>query len=833
MKKYEKGIKFIVVILLCFILIEFDTNFLYAVDDVDIFEATNVEDDSITSTTLKPIISAPVIDINSSVRVSFDNTDVLSYNVETDGLIATEVASGSMEYDIVAIEDFGVLDVYATYHENVVVKSSVYTYKVNNKVYISDVSKDQAWYSWIEELVDLGELAINAAQELYYELCGGYTEEYTPTVDELLTNNTVSGKTIVQGKLFWQKDTTVIAPLIKAKVQLIKKVNGMTYVIDSLYSNPDGSFKFEIDNSCWNDGGEDIFIRWWLEAETFKITNNWILDHYCFQSSLITNVSEGSVNNFYYIIPKDEDLIHYRATYVHQAMTISERFAIAMGMTVPNYSSEGESKTKLNVSYPALLAPENAGYSFGNDLQSLAAIGTNSYADIDLITHEYGHYVQYLMDIYGSNLLEIICNGPQHHPLEDHMLDNLTKEYAMELTWSESWATTFSTLSEHYYYYKTDMEYGYFDYKDEEYGIMADNSSLGWDLETPNNASYDHDDDSSTPGRDNRGEFQEMSVKALLWDLYDDSTSESFDQINFGYRDWWYYTTRSNMYTLEDFTQYMDEHRPDLRDKMGKIMSYYKIAPEIVSVSDCGKNSPPTIKWIVNGSVEHPNNRFEILFYDINGRLLAKSDNITVNVSHRNQYTHTVCESVWNEVLEQLDYECNQEYKINIAIAGYRFDSILIENVIGIKSGPYYSSYNKKTIVINHDLSYEKSNTTHHKLICNDCNEETLQKHTFEYPQIQQSYHSKICIDCGYSVSSQSHIFAYRTIGPLQHEKYCIDCGYVISTESHVLKLTGGVGNLKPCQLCGAMVNVGGGGGGIFPVDPNKENDPEEETEKF
>ena len=837
MRINNKCIKTIVITWLFFYVLGLSYIFANAIENFDESSVENNYSNYIIDSTLKPVISAPIVDINTPIIISFDNTNVVNYDIETNGLIATETIPGSMEYDIVATEEFGVFNIYATYPENVVIKSSVYTYMADGKVYISDISKDQAWYEWLldqigESLEYAGEYILDVAQELYYDLCGGYTEEYTPSEEQLLSSNTISGKTVIQGKLFWEEDTN-IAPLIKVNVQLIKVSNGMTHVVASQYSKPDGSFKFVIDNSYWDDNGENIFIRWWLEAETFKVTNNWILDHYCFQSSLSKNVIEGTVENFYYIIPEDVGLLHYKATYVHQAMTITERFAIDMGMTVPNYSSEYESRTKLNVSYPALFAPDDSGYSFGNDIQSLAAIGTNRYDNVDMITHEYGHYVQYLMDIYGANLFEIICNGPQHSALEDHMIDNVTKEYAMELTWSEAWASIFSTLAEQYFWNKSHREYEYFDdNNDKKYGVMSENSCLGWDSETPNNSSYDHDNNSSTPARDDRGEFQEMSIEAVLWDLYDDSTLESFDQVSLGYQKWWSYTTQPGMYTLEDFTQYIENNRPDLRNKLGKIMSNYKISPEIVSVSDCNKTQPPTITWIINGSEEHPNNRFEVIFYDVDGNFLAKTEQIKIDRSHGDTYSYPICESVWNSVLEQLNYECDKTYTVNVVVSGYRYDLTMISNSIRSESGPYLSAYMQKTISNHENFEYIESNETHHNLICYNCdNQKTSQEHKFEYIQ-EETYHSKICVDCGYSVSSQSHNFAYRLISDLQHEKYCVDCGYIVLKESHVLQLTGGVGNLKPCQLCGAMVNVGiGGGGGIFPVDPNKENDPEGETE--
>lgn len=102
--------------------------------------------DSQTNVGAFPIISAPITNINIPTRVSFDNTDVLEYTFETDGLQATEISEGSMEFDVIATDEFGVLDVYATHSDGTVAKSSVYSYTNENNTYFSDISQDQAWY---------------------------------------------------------------------------------------------------------------------------------------------------------------------------------------------------------------------------------------------------------------------------------------------------------------------------------------------------------------------------------------------------------------------------------------------------------------------------------------------------------------------------------------------------------------------------------------------------------------------------------------------------------------------------------------------------------------
>ena len=80
MKKFYKNMKCITIICLCLIITGLNINFSYAVDNIDVNEPAI----SSVGVDLNPIISTPIVDINTSVRVSFDNTDVLSYSIETE-----------------------------------------------------------------------------------------------------------------------------------------------------------------------------------------------------------------------------------------------------------------------------------------------------------------------------------------------------------------------------------------------------------------------------------------------------------------------------------------------------------------------------------------------------------------------------------------------------------------------------------------------------------------------------------------------------------------------------------------------------------------------------
>ena len=470
-------------------------------------------------------------------------------------------------------------------------------------------------------------------------------------------------------------------------------------------------------------------------------------------------------------------------------MTITERFAIEMGMSVPNYESDNENKSKLNVCFPYLVLPIDDAYCYGHDIISVANIGKSYWNDVDTITHEYGHYAQYLMDCYGASLAEIACNIPMHHILEDHFLDNLAKEYAMELTWSEAWASTFSTIAENYYWAKG------------EYPIFS-NMARYWyhnnNLENPKNDSYDHDGKASTPSKDNRGEAQEMAVMAFLWDLYDTSSD---DIVNLGYQDWWDYTTVEGMYTLEDFTNYIDIERPDLRNGIALILEEHRISPKISYISSCSYSIPPKVEWTVNGSEAHPNNRFVIYFYDNNNRYLGETAMIESNLGHGDIETYTIPSAVWNSVLAAAGVSCGSGIIINISVGGYRYDTTWVSDENRSLSGPYRSSYATKSISA---------------------------QHKYKYDNLTETQHSKVCTICGYEGTPTNHSWSYSSISNQRHEKYCLDCGYSAGRSLHVLKSTE-AGRYKQCTVCGIWVDTGLND--IFPIQGLPPKDPEEETE--
>ena len=191
--------------------------------------------------------------------------------------------------------------------------------------------------------------------------------------------------------------------------------------------------------------------------------------------------------------------------------------------------------------------------------------------------------------------------------------------------------------------------------------------------------------------RPNSCEMQEWAVTSFLWDLYDNGTehpetiSEPFDNIALGDFAWWDCTTQSGTYTLTDFVSLMDQQYPNMRNDIGALLGAHQIAPGNLKIMNSSAvangTATPRLTWTVNGSVDHPNNQFEVVFFDVNNNYIRSSPLIASTQQYTATFTYTVPDWVWDDVIEHY-YSVAQ---INIAVRGYQTDNPL--------SGPYMSKY--------------------------------------------------------------------------------------------------------------------------------------------
>ena len=84
MKNMSKYTRIIVTILVCFQLLGILILISFAEEEIDIVDTVNLTDSYANDIELQAVISAPIVDINTPIRVLFDTTNVLSYAVEVD-----------------------------------------------------------------------------------------------------------------------------------------------------------------------------------------------------------------------------------------------------------------------------------------------------------------------------------------------------------------------------------------------------------------------------------------------------------------------------------------------------------------------------------------------------------------------------------------------------------------------------------------------------------------------------------------------------------------------------------------------------------------------------
>jgi len=503
------------------------------------------------------------------------------------------------------------------------------------------------------------------------------------------------GWTYVEGHLWFEVSKNgAMQPLKYTKIELRDaEPLGLSWVMGSTYTDVNGGFSFAFNNQDqffdFENGGYDLFIRWYPQSYSLKVGPlfSGVVD-YGYQSHKVDNVSTGSTTNYDYYVPYD-DSDASKAFYGQQGMIVGQSFA--------RYKNAMPDSVMLRVIYPftfggsfcyvnmqfqslvdlleylllpmmgilppfTLLLPLLIPALDLNDVDGLSGIESDDFDQWDTLSHEYGHFVQGINDIYGSSIWDTFKYDPNHSDKTDHFEDKYiqgdpnSKKFAMNLTWSESWATAVAFVAQDYY--KT----GYINIPNAN-GPIYDNpekESLDIDYEKETyNSAY----------QPTKGEAQERAVTAFLWDLYDDTT-ENNDNIQLGESNWWSMTTQKGTFTLTDFVNNLGS---SYRSQIGQILSLHQIAPSqprVDNFDNVNIDVPPQLQWTANGSQNNPNDKFKIAYYDKDGKLLYESNYIRLPLGATNSYRfdYLVPSSEWQQVINKLD---PLDGTVNISIKGY------------------------------------------------------------------------------------------------------------------------------------------------------------------
>ncbi len=221
-------------------------------------------------------------------------------------------------------------------------------------------------------------------------------------------------------------------------------------------------------------------------------------------------------------------------------------------------------------------------------------------------------------------------------------------------------------------------------------------------------------------------------------------------------------------------------------------MSHYHISSGNLSVSNSysvSKDVPPTLTWTVNGSLNNPNNRFRVSFYDTDDNLLARSSVFDSTLSYTSTYTYNVTSSMWDDVVG--NYYGNRDIKIYVE--SY--------NSAAPVSGPYPSNCCYFTVTIDPTEIYVENDRYVEEVFSIEAGEHVEFSVTFEtthYYVIQTFGDKDVCMeiyngnntlyaeddDSGHSLNS----YIYKTF--YANTEYIIKINYYSEHHSGKSKLT-------------------------------------------
>lgn len=469
-------------------------------------------------------------------------------------------------------------------------------------------------------------VSISAAQEVQYfylvgiDVIDDSEQEYSRQVfnssvtsesieeDKILMMPMSSKLISIRGYVYWKDTNDVSQPAKGLKVEICDlDIFGLFQIVATTYTDESGYYNatFINDDSILENGGYDIFRRFRTDTQTFEVvtqSNNPYI-HSMYHDGdengnpeIYMNIPNGTIDSKIHTFglndnngnPSDTN----RAISVHQAIWLAQKYAEV---------STNQLFTNLRVNYPG--DSSGAYYQPWNDLIN---IPNTHFSSWDVIMHEYGHFVQDILDFTDSP-------GGFHYINTNLADDRSNKSEGVRLSWGEAWASYFGLTAQ------IVLDGG-------SSGIpgvgdrVYDNLAGGW--------SYDF---GNLPTGQRFGEAGEGTIVAFLFDIVDDLG------LDYGY-DW----AIIDIYAPDTFSEFLNGFTNEYtinQTVLGVLLSYYRMAPDTLTVTNDSRSAfyPPTLSWVARGgSTLFPNNSFVLKIDAPNGINLY-----TINVGTSTSYTLT------------------------------------------------------------------------------------------------------------------------------------------------------------------------------------------------
>ena len=539
---------------------------------------------------------------------------------------------------------------------------------------VVNFESDEEYLAYYKEAYNSGKITLEEYEEVYSEYSKKYVSISERETISTFDSRSVSSETTIEGRLYFKVNNNLTV-LRNTRVRIYLYSLSEPDLIKEAYTDFSGDFCFELSSEETAYTQFSIYIH--AESYTVKVYNL-SLHLFNYVASNRISFAQNTNNAFEFEVVGNSSPEILESFSVLQGMVVGEMFALEQGMTTTK---------KLSVLYPYTTKPNLESFSY----DVICGIAQKDYNIIDALIHEYGHFVQHCYDNYPSDLLDMLLNDPKHSFTAVHFEDKQSKDYAMELAWTEAWSDVFAEIAQKYYIFNYTNTYNNF----------GDCEHKSRDLDTP-------------VVSDDFGESQEYAVSAFLWDLFDLETGNysigtiEEDYVLWGPAKWWDYTIEADVENLTEFIVNAYQALPNERSNIGKLLEAACIAPGnlIASNTSLTQNSQLTLSWQVNGSNNYANNQFDILFYNSNDVLLGYIDSISVTgIDNRSNYSYTVSTTFWKQMFASYDpYEVIEIY---VVVRGYHSGTPI--------SGPYHSAFLELTVTIAHTHSY-----THQYISMND-----------------------------------------------------------------------------------------------------------------
>lgn len=579
------------------------------------------------------------------------------------------------------------------------------------------------------------------------------------TVDSVNSGSSDLGT--ICGYLKWEEDDGDIHPLRGVKVEVYCKNSSKTELIGKTITEDSGYFTVDV------PANDNVYIKAYagdgnvtVGSGVFGFPYVLNLNEYNFSKNELDTNNEIEDYDTYVSVEAGEST-EYRSAPITMDTTTGQAFQIAQAAIAGrDYAKDmmGSEIADVTIIYPSLPI---IGTCYIPVLSCIAIDApdlsqTYTYYEAwDVIMHEYGHHIECILGIMFDPL-----GG---HNIDDNHSNTKGTYWGTNLAWGEAWNTVFALMAQDY--------------------LINEKEVLDKNIELVGDTYYTSQGNSKWKNIESTGvtlgEACELSVMAVLWDLYD-GNNDGTDEIELGREAYWELTTEALKFRFSDranrfYELYADQ--PEMIRSFARNLSYYQMAPSkpvITNLLSVSLNVAPILTWSKQGgSSKYPNNSFDIIVYDESYNEILRIDDIYDSEDSNTSYTYSIDNTAWRNALEERGCGPNPNVQVFITVSGSRVES-------NVATGPYYSEYYSITINYPHKYYISDIGGGYHANECFNCghvDEDTIEEHSFDgWVFVSDTLHRSEC-ECGARGSTTAgHVF--RMPDSPSDPRICMGCGY-------------------------------------------------------